>query len=179
MDKKKNVRMGMAKAVADAGTVKASTAKKVSDVEWLKPQNKAAAKQSDMWTVYNAVLDRFDAEGVAVNSDTDPNRVEIGCDFVDDCSAMIPARTGTPPEYAPFNFTARVTCVAAKGNETGLRLDILKNTVRAALMNEPLDLETYRVSVYVTDEQDSVVVGFRKSVLTLIMKAEVKKKLRW
>ena len=180
MDKKKNVRMGMAKAVADAGDVKAATTKKVSDVEWLKAQGKAVITppKSDMQNVYDKVIERFDAEDIAVNT-KDMNRVEIGKDFVKDCSAMISERMSTPPEYAPFNVEAKLTCVVVKGNDTGLRLDLLKQAVRNALMKEPLDFGTFLVSTVVTDEADSKVIGFRQSVMTLSMQAERKIKSRW
>jgi hypothetical protein len=165
----KKIKVGTAKAIADAKAVDVSTDKPTAP----------KAKQSDMWTVYNAVLERFDAEEIAVNSDNDPNRVEIEEDFVKDCSAMISERMGTPPEYAPYNFEAKVTCVVVKGNDTGLRLDLLKQAVRNALMKEPLDFGTFQVSTVVTDEADSKVIGFRQSVITLNMQAERKTKGRW
>ena len=98
------------------------------------------------------------------------------CDFVDDCSAMIPPLVGDPPLFAPFTFTVRVTCVVPKGYETGVRLDILKDSVRAALTKEPLVLRNYSISSAIMSETDSREVGVRKSALVVGMKVEKLKK---
>jgi hypothetical protein len=126
---------------------------------------------SDMWAIYELVGQRLIDEGIMVNSDTLPE-VEIGKNFVDNCMAMIPQNTGGPPEYAPFNFTARMTCIVAKGYETGTRLEILKNAVRAAFMKGPLVLRNFNISPTVVGEADTREVGVRKSELTVVMKVE-------
>jgi hypothetical protein len=143
-------------------------AKKIETDAILTPIKEPA---SDMWAIYELVGQRLIDEGIMVNSDTLPE-VEIQSNFVDDCMAMIPQITGAPPEYAPFNFTARMTCVVAKGYETGTRLEILKNAVRAAFMREPLVIKSYTVSPIVVGEKDTREVGVRKSELTVVMKVE-------
>jgi hypothetical protein len=134
-------------------------------------KRKEEAPESDMWAIYNLIGERLIDEGILVNSDALPE-VEIQDNFVDDCTAMIPQNTGGPPEYAPFNFTARMTCVVAKGYETGTRLEILKNTVRAALAKGPLTLRSYTITPTVVGENDTREVGVRKSELTVVMKVE-------
>ncbi len=125
---------------------------------------------SDMWALYNLVGNRLEEEGIVVNGS--PPEVEIQNNFVDNCMAMIPQTTGEGPAYSPFNFTARITCVVAKGYETGTRLEILKDAVRAAFSKEPLVLRNFKISPVVVGEKDTRDVGVRKSELTVVMKAE-------
>lgn len=126
---------------------------------------------SDMWAIYNLVGERLIDEGLFVNSDTLPS-IEIQNNFVDDCMAMIPQGVGQPPEYPPFNFTARISCVVAKGYETGTRLEILKDAVRAAFMRGPFTFGLLTVTPTIVGEKDTKEIGVRKSELTIIMKVE-------
>jgi hypothetical protein len=137
--------------------------------EALEPITEEAPK-SDMWALYRVLKQRLEAEGISVNGPlTNTPQVTIEKDFVKDCMAMIPVNmVGTLPEFAPFNVAARVTCIVAKGDNTGLRLDLLKQSVRAAVMQEPLDFGLlFKVNVVVTEEDDFREIGFRKSRLTL------------
>ena len=135
----------------------------VEPVEPVEPK----APSSDMWTIYEAVSQRLIDNDILVNSDY-PIRVEIQDDFVKDCKAMITT--------VPYIFEAKIHCMVAKGDDTGLRLDLLKNVVRAALLKAPLDVEKLQISILVTREEDLRVTGFRKSVLSLLMTAEEKQK---
>ena len=120
---------------------------------------------NDMEMLSDVVRKRLKAEGLRVNTDALPT-VEIKQDFVDDCTAMIPPNGGI--------LKVRVTCVIAKGYDTETRLILFKDSVRRALMNEPLRLRSYAIRSIVTREDDSRLVGVRKSVLTVQMKAELK-----
>jgi hypothetical protein len=142
-----------------------------------KPEVKVKAKarvkdpepKSDMWAVYHLINDRLEAEDITVNGRL-PN-VELGKDFVNDDMAMIPMFVGEPPLFQPFTFTVRMTCVVAKGYETKTRLEILKNSVRAAL-KEPFVLGNIELTAAIIKEADSREVGVRKSALTISVKAE-------
>ena len=128
------------------------------------------APSSDMWTIYEAVGQRLIENDILVNADF-PIRVEIQNDFVNDCKAMITT--------VPYVFEARIHCMVAKGEDTGLRLDLLKNVVRAALLKAPLEIGQLQISMLVSSEEDMRITGYRKSVLTLLMTAEkTKKKIR-
>lgn len=120
---------------------------------------------SDMEMLSDVVRKRLKAEGLRVNTDALPT-VEIKKDFVDDCTAMIPPNGGI--------LKVRVTCVIAKGYDTETRLILYKDSVRRALMNEPLRLRNYAISSIVMREDDSRLVGVRKSVLTVQMKVGLK-----
>lgn len=120
----------------------------------------------DVGVLCNALAARLKDEDISINSA--PPTVQIGNNFVKNKSAMIVANVG--PSNAPFNITAYVTCVVPKGNQTGLRLEILKNAVRAAL-SEPLQIGTVTVSAFVTNEADARAIGIRMSELTITMSA--------
>jgi hypothetical protein len=134
----------------------------------IKPEIKVKeAPTSDMWELYNQLGNRLEEEDIVVNGSVPPF-VEIGTNFVDNCEAMIVANIG--PHYSPYVFVARVTCIVAKGQETGLRLEILKNAVRATL-KEPFRVRKYVINAVVTNEGDERVIGARKSELTISMSA--------
>lgn len=125
------------------------------------------APSSDMWALYNLLGERLEKEGIIVNGSVPPF-VEMGANFVDNCMARINAQVG--PTASPYNFVARVTCIVPKGQSTGLRLEILKNVVRAAL-KEPFRVRDYEISALVTNEGDERMIGVRKSELTINLSA--------
>lgn len=130
--------------------------------------------KSDMMTLQNAVVERLTDEGINVNSDKLPEVMLT--DFVGNLSAMIPQTVFSAPDFSPWTFTVRMTCVVAKGYETVTRLEILKNAVRAALMKEDLAIRNLAVSAVVVNEHDTREVGVRKSELTVAMKVEFKQR---
>jgi hypothetical protein len=132
---------------------------------------KRAEPQSDMETLYYEVGNRLVDEGINVNVDTLP-KVEIDNFGM----AMIPQTVFSPPDFPPWTFTVRMTCVVAKGYETKTRLEILKNAVRAALMKEPLAIRNFTVSAVVVNEHNTREVGVRKSELTVAIKVEHKQR---
>lgn len=89
--------------------------------------------ENDMTAIRDELVARLAEEDVKVNSHALPT-VIIGDDYVQDLSAMIPPNIG--PSFAPHNFMARVTCVVEKGQNTGLRLELLKKAVRASLQQK-------------------------------------------
>jgi hypothetical protein len=137
-------------------------------VELIKVKKEASPPKiaGDVGALCNALTARLKDEDISVNSA--PPTVQIGDNFVKNKSAMIVANVG--PSAAPFNITAYVNCVVPKGNQTGLRLEILKNAVRAAL-KEPLQIGPVTVRALVTNEADSRAIGIRMSELTITMSA--------
>ena len=120
---------------------------------------------SDMLEFRALVSKRFKAEDVCVND----AKVKIQNNFVKDCMAMIPASVGLPPLRETYKFMARVTCVVPKGNETSLRMDILKDTVRAAIMKEPFAIRGYKINAIVVDGENKRDIGVWTSELSLFM----------
>ena len=120
---------------------------------------------SDMLEFRTLVGDRLKAEDVCVND----AKVEIQNNFVDNCMAMIPESVGLPPLRETYKFMARVTCVVPKGNDTSLRMDILKDTVRAAIMKEPFVIRGYTINTIVVDGENKRDIGVWTSELSLFM----------
>lgn len=138
----------------------------IKDVEPKEPEPKTY--DSDMWELYELVGERLMDEDVCVNADAPPE-VEIQNNFVKDCMAMIPASVGLPPLRETYKFMARVTCVVPKGNDTRLRMDLLKDTVRAALMKEPFVIRGYTINTIVVDGANKRDTGVWTSELSLFM----------
>jgi len=137
--------------------------------EHLPTESKAAPT-----TFAELFMARLEENGIKVNSGTYPT-VIIAEDFVKHYSTMLTPSPG--PNYAPQNFTANITAVVAKGQNTGLRLTIFKNVIRNAL-KEPLTMRGYNVNALVAGENDSRDIGIRKSELLIVMTANTNKRRR-